>query len=309
MKKIILTILVSISVIFGIMLADYIINNSFKSVDTKTVSKTSKENYIELKGVVKEINKREIKLNYPLTIKKLYVSVGDKVNQGQKLADINKNNFIKKMYLAQANSSSPSSFDNIILDILNHDDYIYSPINGIVSNIYVNEGSDCSIEFPVIEITDTENVIIKSRIKSGSLTEIHLNQSVYIITDEITLKGSISKIYPIAYENEDKSSYVNFDIVPEKSANLICGSSVNIKIIKELFDNILVVPYDSVVYDNNIPYVYVDESGYAVKRRVVLGNEFDTSVEIKSGLSEKDRIILEPLKYNLNNGDKLSDGE
>lgn len=309
MKRVLITIFASVSVILGIMTADYIINNNFKSVNSIVVSKTSKENYIELKGSVKEINKREIKLNYPFTVKKLYVSVGDKVNRGQKLADMDKNSFIKKMYLAQANSSQPKSFDNIILDVLNHEENIFSPIQGVVSNIYVNEGSDCTIDFPVIEITDTENVIIKSRIKSGSLTEIYLNQPVYIITGEMSLKGYISKIYPLAYENEDKSCYINFDIIPEKSENLICGSSVDIKIIKELFDNIMVIPFDSVVYENDIPYVFVEESGYAVKKRVILGNEFDTSVEIKSGLSEKDRIILEPLKYNLNNGDKLSDGD
>ncbi len=300
----------SLSVILGIFVAEYVINSDFKTVSVSGITRSTIENYIELTGEVKEINKREIKIDYPVEIKKIYVDIGEKVKKGQKIAEIDKESLLTKFEFAMAESSSKDNYENIITSLKYYPEIIESPINGVVSDILISEGETCAMDIPVFIVTDLENLVVRTKIKSDRLSNINLGQKALICLKDNTVTGKISKIYPSAEKdiNENLSS-VSFEITPDDSKNLICGTVVDVKIANETLEDIVVVPFDSVMFDESMPYVYINKSGYAVKRQVITGKEFETTIEIKAGLSEKDKLILNPRKYNLKNGDKISDGD
>lgn len=64
----------------------------------------------------------------------------------------------------------------------------------------------------------------------------------------------------------------------------------------------MLIPLDSVIIGTEETYVYVVENGLAVKRTVVLGDIFGNLVQIRSGLSFDDQLIVEGAK-------KAFDGE
>lgn len=310
MKKTFLILIISVAVISGILTAEYAINSGFKDVRTEAVSKTTMESYIELTGDVIETNKREIKVEFPFVLSRLYVSVGDEVSKGEKLAVLDKEPMLKKLELAMAEASAPDSFESVIATVKSYKDEITSPIKGVISQLNCTEGGEISAERPVIVIKDTENLIVRTKIPSDGFKEIYLNQKVIIYSDTSAVNGKITKIYPTAEKSEgDSRSFVAFEITPESCEDLTCGAAVDLKLCSEVFEDVVVIPFDSVMFDEEYPYVYVNISGYAVKRRVVLGKEFETTVEIKEGLSENDRLVLSPKSSNIKNGDKLSDGE
>lgn len=310
MKKIFFLLIISFSIISGLLVAEYMINSGFKDVDVENVIATTVEDYIELTGEVTEQNKREIKLDFPLKITKLYAEVGDKVKAGQKLADTDNTSLLKKLELAMVESLNPESFVNIISTVKYQNKEILSPINGVISSVNINEGDAATPDQPVITVTDTENLKVRSKISENSFREIYIGQNVLIYSDNSMINGKITKIYPVAQKIEgDKLSFVAFEITPDSCEDLTCGTVVQLKLCSEIFENVVVIPFESVMFDEEHPYVYVNVSGYAVKKRVVLGKEFETTVQIKEGLSEKDKLVINPKKYNLKNGDKLSDGE
>lgn len=310
MKKAIIIICTAVSVICGVLIAEYMINSDFKDVDTTTVSTSTVEDFIELTGEVKEVNKRELKYDFPVGISKLYVDIGSKVEAGARLADFDKSSLLNKFEIAKLNSSDSKSFENVIASLKSAPESLYSPIKGVVSEVYCKEGADIFSDKPLIVITDTENLVVRAKVSSDSFSEIYLGQKALIYSDEYAVPGEVSKIYPTATKSEsDGLSWISFEITPEESKNLKCGTAVDLKVCSATYENVVIIPFDSVMFDEEYPYVYVNVSGYAVKKRVVLGKEFDTSVEIKSGLSVDDKLVMSPKKYNIKNGDKLSDGE
>ena len=71
----------------------------------------------------------------------------------------------------------------------------------------------------------------------------------------------------------------------------------------------MIIPFDSVMLDEATPYVFINRYGYAVKRYVNLGEEYETDVEVLSGLNADEKLILNPKIQELKEGDKLSEIE
>lgn len=71
-------------------------------------------------------------------------------------------------------------------------------------------------------------------------------------------------------------------------------SGVSVKISVETYkaENAIIIPYDAVYYENEGAYVYVMKDGTAVKTMVTTGIFDDESVEITSGLSLEDTVII-----------------
>ncbi len=310
MKKVILLLLISIFVISGVLVADYVINSGFKTVKVQSVFTTTVEDYVELSGEVTEEIKREIKADFPLEITAMYAEVGDKVTKGQKLAELDDASLINKLEFSMIESNAPESFESIISQVRHLDKSIYSPIDGVISYVGYQEGDTIAIEKSLFTVTDTENLKVRSKISSDIINEIYLNQKVIIYSENEAINGKISKIYPVAEKTDlNNLSFIAFEITPENSDKLTCGTVVEIKLLNEVFNDVIVIPFDSVMFDDEYPYVYVEVSGYAVKKRVVIGKEFETTVEIKEGLSRNDKLLTEPKKYNIKNGDKITYGE
>lgn len=70
------------------------------------------------------------------------------------------------------------------------------------------------------------------------------------------------------------------------------GYTANTSIMLSEPEIMSVVPYDTVDYDDNGDFVYVLEDNKAVKRYVKTGQELAEGIEIISGISTGDRIII-----------------
>lgn len=94
---------------------------------------------------------------------------------------------------------------------------------------------------------------------------------------------------------------VTVEVSMDQSLSLRLGSDVDLAIVVEEKDNVLRVPDSAVFKMNENWYVFAAKKGKASLRQIETGLEGDGFVEIISGLSEGERVIVSP-------GNDIEDG-
>ncbi len=307
MKKTVITVLISAIVIFGMAAADYTLNGSFVMVNTGKVTKKDVISYVTATGICKEQNKREIKIDLPFTVDKVFVKPGDKISKGQKILSLNKAPLTDKLMLQSINTPAIDN-NSLIAKINNYDSQILSPINGVVTEVYTYEGAGINSNLPLMVISDLDNLIIKASVSEGVITDIFEGQNVIIDGEALKNKvtGRVEKIYPSAVKNEMLGgSFITVDVRADDFSGIIPETTLNLNFEKTGKKGSVVIPFGAVKFNEEIPYVFINNSGYAVKREICIGEEFDTEVEVTSGLYQGDELILNPNMDEVSEGDKI----
>lgn len=179
---------------------------------------------------------------------------------------------------------------------------ITSSISGTVLDVLVKEGIYLQPGTAMFEIGDTHSLYVEADILIGDAGKIKEGADVIISSDDLDMKpikGKVSKIYPKAFSKlsdlgiEQKRVKVEIDLL-EQSPELKVGYEVTARIITAFKNDVVYVPKSAVFEMENEEYVFVVENHRAALRKVETGIEGEDVVEIKSGLSEGETIILYP---------------
>jgi multidrug efflux pump subunit AcrA (membrane-fusion protein) len=113
------------------------------------------------------------------------------------------------------------------------------------------------------------------------------------IKSEITLQGEGERYAEVVIELYDADR------------KLMPGSSVLAKIYTSKKKDVITLPYEAVTQDSsNKEVVYTVHNGKIQKKYVVTGYELSNLVEIKSGISRSDEVVLSPTEE-LEDGKKV----
>ncbi len=308
MKKTVITFIFTFTILSGIMFADYLVNNNFIMVKTEPVLSKEMNKYINATGICQEQNKREIRVDLPLYVDKIYVNVGDKIQRGQKVLKLNKESFENRLELQSVTVSSVNN-DNLIAKINNFNEEITSPINGVVTKLNVYEGAEINISTPVMVISDLDNLVIKASVPENIISDIYVGQTVLISNDSLynKVKGEVIKIHPVGEKKDmfSSQSFITVDVIANDYESIRPETTLNLEFLKNEKKKNIIIPFDAVMFDEENPYVFIDNLGYAVKRYVNLGEEYDIEVEVLSGIKEGDKLILNPKINKIKEGDKI----
>ena len=308
MKKTVITFIFTFTILSGIMFADYLVNNNFIMVKTEPVLSKEMNKYINATGICQEQNKREIRVDLPLYVDKIYVNVGDKIQRGQKVLKLNKESFENRLELQSVTVSSVNN-DNLIAKINNFNEEITSPINGVVTKLNVYEGAEINISTPVMVISDLDNLVIKASVPENIISDIYVGQTVLISNDSLynKVKGEVIKIHPVGEKKDmfSSQSFITVDVIANDYESIRPETTLNLEFLKNEKKKNIIIPFDAVMFDEENTYVFIDNLGYAVKRYVNLGEEYDIEVEVLSGIKEGDKLILNPKINKIKEGDKI----
>lgn len=186
---------------------------------------------------------------------------------------------------------------------------VTSPINGTITEVFVKEGEYVTVGAPLFEIADLDKLCIKANLISEDADMVEVGDEVLIYEEKgggLPAVGSrVRRIHLKAKEEVSglgiiqKRVAVEIEMSPGISPRL--GSDVDLAIIVVEKEAELQVPLGSVFQMDGNSYVYVSEGGKAVLRQVEKGLEGDGHVEITSGLTSGERVIVSP-------GNDIEDG-
>lgn len=189
-----------------------------------------------------------------------------------------------------------SSFNNTV---------VKAPKSGVVSTLNVKEGQIIANGQVAATIVDMEKVYIEinvvedmvNRLKVGEKVEIsipsafneHITSTISYISPTA---DAISQLYPVKIyiENPDER------IKPGMNGEVMLGL--------DKVDEAIVVDGDAILDKDDEKIVFIVEEDKAVERIVSIGLDTGDYIEIKDGIKEGDRVIVQGQHY-VKNGEKV----
>ncbi|HEV56508.1 MAG TPA: efflux RND transporter periplasmic adaptor subunit [Phycisphaerales bacterium] len=192
---------------------------------------------------------------------------------------------------------------------------IYAPADGIVVYATSNRGGgwrgnqeplDVGQEVyerqELIHLPTSKKVKAEVKIHESSLDKVREGLPAIITVDSVknrTFTGRVTKIAllpdaTMAWLNPDLKVYNTEVELDGNGDDLRTGMSCRARVIIEEYDDVLYVPVQAVVRKGNQPVVYVLEGREMKMRPVEIGLDNNRMVHIVSGLSEGEKVVLNP---------------
>jgi len=177
---------------------------------------------------------------------------------------------------------------------------IYSPINGIVSQVSTQEGETvvAGLSAPnLITLLDPNMLEIWIYVDETDIGKIKVGLPIEYTVDaykDKVFKGTISAIYP---QPEIKDNIVYYlatvKINPEDAKMLRPEMTTHVKVFSETKKNVLLVPNAAVKFEKGEYVVIVPKEKSQVSIPVKIGIRDEKNTEIISGLKENDIVLIE----------------
>lgn len=192
---------------------------------------------------------------------------------------------------------------------------ILSPIDGVVAEFNVENGSFTSSMQPAYKVIDPDKLQVKANIKEYDIKNIAAGQNVRITGDAIDknteVTGKVTSISPVAVTSMTSSGSETFIeiLIGIEGAGDILKPGLNVTCDISTVDKkgVLLVPMEAITPDkddNNLVYT-VDTGNNAVTRKTItLGINSDMNVEVVDGLKAGELVVLSPQPA-LRDGDKV----
>jgi RND family efflux transporter MFP subunit len=241
-----------------------------------------------------------------------YLAAKGQIDIAQRSYDNNKalvdQNFISKTALdtslnqlevAKANAAAAKA----ALDLADKaiaDTAVVSPISGIVSQRFAQQGEKLGQDAKVVEVVDLSALELEAAVPAQDVTQVRVGQQASVVPDGMAenVTGSVARIAP-GTQGSSRNVMVYIKLAPSANAPLKQGMFAQGLLKLGNAAEQLAVPMSAVRVDEPQPYVWLlsnaDGAGKLAKRVVTLGartqTDTDTLISISSGLANNDRIL------------------
>ena len=259
------------------------------------------------------------------------VKVGDYVKKGQTVASLDKEKYeialrqteqdvvaadaeLEKLYDGRRNKTSIESYDEKIertaaeaaknkaydewIEAKRNlkDTVITSPFAGTVIKVNVHPGEEIFYTTEVAKIADIENLNFTAELDDTDVGKIKEGQKTIVTLDAFPEEEIVSQVESISFVSNVTSSgsdvfEVKFNL--EQSEDYRIGMNGESRIIIQEKEDVLAVPIEA-IFDEN--FVFTKTNGDFVKREVEKGIESDSEIEIVSGLTKDETVVVAGLE-------------
>ena len=201
-----------------------------------------------------------------------------------------KNQIIARIDQAKADTANAEAF-------LSHT-RILSPIDGIVTTKPADLGQMAAPGTHLLSVEDESHYRLEALVEESRISRIHLGDTVSVSIDALGQKpmaAQVSEIVP-ALDPASRSTIIKIDLRAPDSSTLFRSGLFGKARFNTGAKQVLTVPVQSVLERGQLTFVYVvDPAKIAHMRLIQTGKRYGDRVEILSGLSEGDQVVLEPL--------------
>ncbi len=190
---------------------------------------------------------------------------------------------------------------------------IYAPHDGMAtysveasrymrSSSTIAEGATVRERQEIITLPDLSTMQVKTAVHESVLDQIHPGLPATVTIDAFPdrrYKGSVKSVGVLP----DRGGWLSSDIkvyettvtIDEEVERLRPGMTAVVEIHVERLKDVLSVPVQAIVQIGGDNWCYVDAGGSVERRMLKLGKTNDKFVEIREGLSDGDRVVLNPM--------------
>lgn len=313
MKKYLTLGTVTVVLIFLVLMIPQLVAQYLPSVKVTNMKTDAYSEVVFASGTVEEQNKTAVTSDFPLLFKKVNVSVGEWVNAGDVLMEVDKAGTIGLLLDLAANSmdSSAGNLTLTLLQLLGETsteqistllpETITAPKNGVVTRIDAVQGTLLLPGQQLAAIADNNSLLATVSVPETDISKISLGQKVAmtgVASRDASCMGTVVKIASAARKQLSGTTLETvIDVtvnIEDGEENFRPGYTVKAELEVEAPRQVNLLPYEAIGQDENgDEFVYVYQDGNAVRRFIKSGVETSNGVEIMQGVYPSDDIIFD----------------
>ncbi len=176
---------------------------------------------------------------------------------------------------------------------------ITAPISGIIGTVSTQEGEtvSASLSAPTfVTILDLDSLEVNAYVDEVDIGKIKIGQRASFTVDaypEKIFQAKVKAIYPDA---EIKDNVVYYIVILEIEKNfdeiLRAQMTASVTIHLEELQDVLTIPSKAVKKENGQAFVMIKDGEKIIKRQITTGREAGDLVEVTSGLSQGDLVLV-----------------
>ncbi len=182
---------------------------------------------------------------------------------------------------------------------------ILSPISGIISEKQKEEGEFVSTNEVIGKVVNTASLKARVYLAENKVFKLTAGQQARITTEVFPTEVFGGRVTFISPQGDDNHNYlVELAVENNKSSRLKAGMYAVISFNESVTSSVLQIPKSALVDGVKNPYVYLSEGGKAIEKKIIIGRELGNNVEVISGITEGDQIIVSG-QINIVNGSTI----
>lgn len=166
-----------------------------------------------------------------------------------------------------------------------------APTDGIITAKNFNVNEMANQQKPAFVISSPNTLEVDLNVTQADLPKFSVGQEVDVTLNGSEVKGTVKYVPSVV---EGSTSLYGVQIIIDNSENnLKAGMSAEVKVSIEKQDQAITVPKKAIFEDAEKKYVYiVNSDNRAVKTEVTTGITTETTIEIKSGVSQDNTVVI-----------------
>lgn len=171
--------------------------------------------------------------------------------------------------------------------------WIKAPFSGTIASVDAIVGDNAS-SGTVMGSIITDAMVATITLNEVDIASVEIGQEVELTfdaLDDLAVTGEVSEIDTVGTVSQGVVSYTITISFETDNASIKPGMSITANIITESVKDVITVPSSAVKTMGNTSYVQILNNGVPEKRTVEVGISDDTTTEIKSGLSEGEKVV------------------
>lgn len=183
---------------------------------------------------------------------------------------------------------------------------IKAPIDGIVDDVFAKEGESLAPGMPAFRVVNNSSYKVTAEMGEGYIAKVKQGDGVELFFPDInkTIKAKIGVVGGIV---DPVNRTFGIEIPLKNPDPFVKPNMITyVKIQDYKNPSAIVVPINVIQHSENGNYVFVADKGKAVKKDVEVGKTYLNNAEVKSGLTDSEKLITigyqelvdgQPVKY------------
>lgn len=251
------------------------------------------------------------------TVTEVNVKVGDVVTKGQQLAKLDPTQAQLQADIAQDNldtaalkGTATTAYRQAELALKQAQDALAAttltaPGDGTITSVTgavgQKVGSNATSGFVVV--TDLKNLVVHANVSESDVSKLKGDQVATVTVNAMATQPIQAKVVQVDLTPTTSNNVVQYGVTLSLTAppeGLRPGQSASVEITVSQASNVLAVPAAAVQTVENQSTVQTLENGQETRKTVEVGVRGDQYVEIKSGLTAGEEVVLPPVTTSTN---------
>lgn len=316
MKKYIFLGAATLAMMVGALMLPQLLGSYLPNVMVTSLKERTYSSSVASTGSVVLAGQSDVNTDYPIVPKSVECKEGSYVKEGDTLIVVDRQATVDQLLnLGEQELSGISSvFSSQLFSMISQyssadlvnllPNTITAPKDGKIISVSASVGTMVFPGETLVSISESDELTVTLSIDEDDIAAVAVGQTVKVIPNaqkDRLYTGQVTEIASAARKQlvgTTQQTVVDATVqLTNADSYLKPGYTVKAEIETEPEKMISVLPYDSILQDNNgKEFVYVYRDGKAVKRFITTGIELDESVQVVTGLYPSDNVIYEASK-------------